>query len=568
MTSRERNAKLDELLRLPAETEWVEFKHNNENPQEIGEYLSAISNGAALHGKRMGYMVWGIEDGTHAIPGTTFRPKLAKKGNENLENWLLHQLIPRIDFTIHEFERNGMPIVLFAVQAANSIPVRFGGEAYIRAGSYKKKLKDYPEKERRLWQILSESPEDWSAQIIEDAKLADLDPAAIKFARIQYRRKYPQQAKGSNAWEVATFLNKAKVCAGGKVTRAALLLLGKPESAYLLSPAEAHITWVLRDGKKQDKDYRHFDLPLILAGEKVLQMVRNLTIRHLPSGTLFPHEVTQYDPWVIRETLHNCIAHQDYKMGGRINVVETPDTLLFTNLGFFIPGTVEQMIQRDAPPEIYRNPFLAQAMVNLNMIDTIGSGIKKMFTRQRERSFPMPDYEVDDQTRVAVRLIGQVLDENYTRLLMSQPELELIDVISLDKVQKKRAIDEESFKRLKARKLIEGRRPSLFVSAKIAAATGGKAMYIKNRAFDKQHYKDMVVAFLKEFGEATRAELDELLVGKLSDALDGKQKKGVVTNLLQDMKNGSLILPDGATRWVKWRLSKRLRKKTVRGDFR
>src|SRR5208337_5303378 len=105
------------------------------------------------------------------------------------------------------------------------------------------------------------------------------------------------------------------------------------------------------------------------AGNKVLQKIRNLTIRLLPSGTLFPHEVAQYDPWVMRETLHNCIAHHDYTLGGRINVVETPDKLFFTNLGFLIPGTVEEMIRSDAPPEIYRNPFLLQAMVNLNMID-------------------------------------------------------------------------------------------------------------------------------------------------------------------------------------------------------
>ena len=516
MTSAELQAKLDELLRLPAETEWVEFKHNNSNPQEIGEYLSAISNGAALAFKSTGYIVWGIEDETHAVLGTTFRPKQAKKGNEDLESWLLHLLNPRIDFTIHEFQRNGASVVLFAVQAANTTPVRFSGEAYIRVGSYKKKLKEYPEKERRLWQVLSESPVDWSAQIVEGATLADLDLEALAFARLQYREKHPQQAAEIGGWDDATFLNKAKVCIGGKVTRAALLLLGKPESAHLLSPAQVRITWVLRDARKQEQDYQHFDLPFLLAGDNVLRKVRNLTIRQLPSGTLFPHEVTQYDPWVMRETLHNCIAHQDYPLGGRINVVETPDTLLFTNLGSFLPGSVEEMIRSDAPPEIYRNPFLAQAMVNLNMIDTIGSGIKRMFTRQRERSFPLPDYELDDPQKVAVRLTGQVLDENYTQLLLSRTELDLMDVIALDRVQKKRPLDDESFQRLKAQKLIEGRRPNLFVSAKIAAATGDKAAYIKNRAFDKQHYKDMVVAYLEKFGEATRAELDKLLLDKLS----------------------------------------------------
>jgi ATP-dependent DNA helicase RecG len=131
-----------------------------------------------------------------------------------------------------------------------------------------------------------------------------------------------------------------------------------------------------------------------------------------------------------------------------------------------------------------------------------------------------------------------------------------MDVIALDKVQKKRPLDEEAFKRLKARKLIEGRRPNLFVSAQIAVATGDKASYIKNRAFDKQHYKDMVVAYLEKFGDAARADLDELLLAKLSDVLDAKQKRLFIMNLLQEMKREGLIAPAGSRRWTRWRLHK------------
>lgn len=548
--------KLDELLRLDSETEWVEFKHNNEKPDEIGEYLSAISNGAALHGKKSGYIVWGVEVGTHKVCGTTFQPKRKKVGGEELENWLLRLLNPRIDFTIHEFLRGGLPVVLFEIQAANSMPVRFRQEGFIRVGSYKKKLKDFPEKERKLWHILSRTHEDWSAHVVECGALVDLDPRAVQFARVQYQKKFPHQTAELSGWDDATFLNKAKVCIGGKLTHTALLLLGKEESTHFLSPAQARITWVLRDENNIEKDYQHFTAPLILASDQLLGKIRNLTIRHLPSGTLFPHEITQYDPWVIRETLHNCVAHQDYSAGGRINVVETPESLLFTNLGSFIPGSVEEMIRSDAPPEVYRNPFLAQAMVNLNMIDTIGSGIKRMFTLQRQRSFPMPDYELSDPNKVVVRLTGRVLDENYTRLLMSQTELDLLDVIALDKVQKKRPLDDEAFRRLKQRKLIEGRRPNLFVSARIANVTGDRAAYIKNRAFDKAHYKDMIVAYLQKFGEGTRSDLDGLLLEKLSDALDGQQKKRYITNLLQEMKKEGHIFPDGTTRWAKWRISK------------
>ena len=549
-------AKLGELLRLPVETEWVEFKRNNEQPREIGEYIAALSNGAALHAQRFAYLVWGVDDTTHAVVGTKFRPKQTKQGNEELENWLLHQLNPRIQNTIHELTRNGVRVVVFAIQAANSTPVRFGGEVFIRVGSYKKKLKDFPEKERQLWRILSEPNKDWSAEPVPGATIRDLDRKALTFARAQFREKNPRHAKEAVSWDDATFLSKAKLVIRGKITRAAILLLGKPESAHFLSPAQTRITWVIRDEKNVERDYKHFELPFILAGDQVLKKIRNLVVRQLPSGTLFPHEVTQYDPWVMRETLHNCIAHQDYELAGRINIVETPDSLLFTNLGGFIPGSVEAMIRRDSPPDIYRNLFLATAMMNLNMIDTIGSGIKTMFTRQRERSFPMPDYEVADPNAVRVRLAGRVLDENYTRLLLSQTELDLNDVIALDRVQKKRPIEDADFESLKLRKLIEGRRPNLFVSAGIAQLTGEKAAYIRNRAFDKQHYKDMVVAYLTKFGEATRTEVDELLISKLSDALDPRQKKEFVRNLLQEMKRSGVIEPDGATRWAKWRLSK------------
>jgi ATP-dependent DNA helicase RecG len=556
MTEAELHHQLTTLLALPAETEWVEFKHNNDNPQEIGEYVSALANGAALHGKACGYFVWGIEDGTHRVVGTAFRPRRARVGNEELENWLLQKLTPRVDFTIHEFTMEGQSVVLFIVQAANSAPVRFGGEAFIRVGSYKKKLKDFPEKERKLWLNLSHSREDWSAQVVPAATLADLDPVALAFARAQYREKNPARAAEAEQWDDITFLNKAKVCSGGQITRTALLLLGREESAHFLSPAQVRITWVLREEKDVEKDYRHFDSPLILASDRVLAKIRNLTVRQMPSGTLFPHEVTQYDPWVIRETLHNCIAHQDYWQGGRINVVERPDSLLFTNRGSFIPGTVEQMIRNDAPPEIYRNPFLAQAMVNLNMIDTIGSGIRRMFLKQRARSFPLPDYDLGDPQRVAVRLTGQILDENYTRLLLSATDLELGDVMALDRVQKKQPINEDAFKRLKGRKLIEGRRPNLFVAAKVAAATGDKAAYIKNRAFDKAHYKSLVIAYLGEFQQASRTDIDQLLWKKLSDALTEKQRRHSVTNLLQEMKREQSIRPLGATRGARWELFK------------
>lgn len=548
------NKKLQELLALPDETEWVEFKEakNNFDSDDLGRYFSALSNEACLKDKSCGWLVFGVRHKPRTVVGSQYRSH--RPDLDRLKQEVAAQTSQRLTFEeIHEVLTPQGRVVMFQIPAAlRGVPTAWKGHFYGRDGESLGPL-NLNEIEQIRAQAMRE---DWSAQVVESASLADLDPDAILFARAQYQEKRPQHAAELAGWDDVTFLNKAKVCVGGKVTRTALLLLGKEESAHLLSPAQSRITWVLKDEQNLEKDYQHFDSPLILAGNKVLAKIRNLTVRHLPSGTLFPQEVTQYDPWVLRETLHNCIAHQDYTLRGRINVVETSDALLFTNLGSFIPGTVEDMIRSDAPPEIYRNPFLAQAMVSLNMIDTIGSGIKRMFMRQRDRSFPLPDYDLDDPGKVVVRLTGRVLDENYTRLLMSQADLDLLDVIALDKVQKKRALDNDTFKRLKARKLIEGRRPNLFVSAKVAAVTGEKAAYIKNRAFDKAHYKDMAVAYLQQFGQASREDLNRLLLDKLSDALDHKQKRHFVTNLLQEMKREKLIQVDGATRGAFWRLYK------------
>lgn len=218
-------------------------------------------------------------------------------------------------------------------------------------------------------------------------------------------------------------MNKAKLTVHGQVTHAALLLLGRPESTTLLAPAAARISWLLKNDRNEDLDYEHFGPPFLLTVDEVLARIRNLKVRELPDGTLFPVELTQYDPWVIREGLHNRIAHQDYGLRGRVQVVEKPDALLLTNVGGFLPGRVETVIEQDAPLEVYRNPFLAEAMVNLNMIDTQGGGIKRMFMKQRQRFFPMPDYDLSQPERVALTVRGRILDERYTRLLMAQTDL-------------------------------------------------------------------------------------------------------------------------------------------------
>ncbi len=554
MNQSELEAKLKELLRHRREKEWVEWKLNNKSYQQIGEYLSAISNSAALYHKDHGYIVWGIDNETGQVVGTNFKPHQEKQGNEEIENWLTRLLDPRINFRIYEFPYNDLPVVLFEIQPAFRKPVRFKGTGYIRVGSYKKKLKDVPEKERELWLILSN--EDWSAGVIKKATINDLDPRAIEFAKRQYKRKNPDKTPEIDHWDDVTFLNKVNVLKKGKVTRTAIILLGKEESEHYLEGSISRISWFLRDENDNEVDYVHFNVPLILAVDKVLERIRNLKYRYMPDDTLFPEEIYQYDPWVIRETLHNCIAHQDYLKRRRIQIVEKPGSLLFTNPGKFIPGSVEDVIRSDSPPDYYRNRFLADAMFRLGMIDTQGGGIKRMFNTQKERFFPMPDYDLSESETVKVRIFGKIINENYTRMLRKIPALNLFDVIALDKVQKGKPITKEEQKRLKDKNLIEGRRPNFYISAKVADATETKAEYVRKRAFDKKFYKELVVQYLERFGEATRRDIDGLLISKISDVLTEKQKKQFIANLLQEMRKAGMIKPEGVTRWTKWVISK------------
>ncbi|MFH1562627.1 MAG: RNA-binding domain-containing protein [Nitrospirota bacterium] len=553
---------LADLITLPKETEWVEFKVDYYDPQEIGEQISALSNSACLHNKAKGYLVFGIENETHNVRGTHFKPKQKKIGNEELENWLAKLLNPRIDFVIYEFQYSGKQIVLFEIDATENTPVRFSGVTYIRVGSYKKKLSDHPEKERKIWKKQAEY--DWSAQICKGATIDDLDKDAIQKARIEYKNKNSRLAKEVDRWDDIKFLNNAKVTIHGKITRTAIILLGNEESTHFLSPSVAQMTWILKDEHNIEKDYAHFGPPFLLNIEKLFGKIRNLKYRYMPDNTLFPTEIDQYDSWVIREALHNCIAHQDYELRGRINVIENPDELIFTNVGSFIPGSVEEVIKLDAPPTQYRNDHLVRAMLNLNMIETIGSGIKKMFQKQRQRFFPLPSYDLTDPEKVIVKIQGKILNENYTRLLIEQMNLGLSTVMLLDKVQKRINISKDEHKFLKSKRFVEGRYPKLFVSSQIAATTGKKAQHIKNKGFDKKYYQDLIIEFIKKYDSAPREEINELLLDKLPDIMTKEQKTRKIHNMLSEMSGKLTMIKNiGSRKKSSWILND-MNKKTIK----
>lgn len=544
--------KLDELIASQFETEVTEFKEakNSFSFDELGQYFSALSNEANLHNKNCAWLIFGIEDKKHIIVGTNYR-KSAKDLN-NLKEEIARQTSEHLSFIeIYECKRKdpagkNQRILLFQIPPApKGIPIAFKRMYYGRDGESLVGLSI-----EKIERIRSQSKsEDWSAKLITEASIEDLDSDAIQFARHVYIQKNPKLAEEVPTWDDQTFLNKAKLTINDKITNTAIVLLGKSESEHYISPATSKITWILKDKDGIEKDYEHFTCPLILSIQEVYKKIRNIKYRYIAEGTLFPDEVQQYDPYTIREALNNCIAHQDYTMGGKIILIEKEDgELIFSNSGDFIPSSIEDVIKSDAPENRYRNSFLANAMVNLNMIDTIGSGIKKLFNIQRDKFFPLPEYDLSDH-KVKVTITGKVLDSNYARKLAEDKTLSLFEIMLLDKVQKNKKLTNEEYKLLKSKNLIEGKRNNYFISSTIAEITNQKPDYMKLRGINDDYCKKIIIDYIKKFKTAKKADLEEILLEKLGDSMTDIQKKNKIKNILQSLRRDGVIEPHGKE-WI------------------
>ena len=553
MTPKQLQETLNNLRSLSAENEVVEFKEakNTYDFTKLGKYFSALSNEANLCGKPNAWLIFGVEDKKHTIVGSQFRPN--RKDLDSLKGEIANKTTNRISFIeIYELPEPEGRVVMFKIPAApKGIPVSFDGHYYARDGE-----ELVPLNLEKIERIRAQATtEDWSIAIIPDAAFEDLDQDAIDLARKNYKSKFPEKAAEVDTWDDVRFLNKAKVTIKGKITRTALILLGKDESEHFLNPAEVKIRWKLVDENNNDIDYEIFGLPLILSVEKVFAKIRNIKYRYMKEGTIFPDEVAKYEPFSIREAINNCIAHQDYTKGARINVIEMEDQLVFTNHGTFIPGSVEKVVIEDAPEEFYRNKFLATAMFNLKMVDTAGGGIKKIFNFQRARYFPMPDYDLSEE-KVKMSISGKILDMDYARLLAQNKDLSLEEIMMLDKVQKKNPLTAFEEKHLKSKKLIEGRKPNYFIGLKVAQNTGQKAEYSKNKGFDKKYYLDLIVKSIKEHKELTRSDVDALLWNKLPEWMEEQQKKNKIGNLLSELRIKEIIENKGTFGNPKWSLKK------------
>lgn len=534
------------------ENEVVEFKlaQRSYDFNKLGKYFSALSNEANLNGQSNAWIVFGVEDEGKVIAGTTFRTD--RVSLMSLKGEIAAGTIGNLTFSeiYEEFlnvDGESRRVLLFKIPAAPSgIPVSWKGHYYGRDGEELGAL-HINELETIRNQVLQS---DWSAGICSDATIDDLDPAAMDRALVNYKIKHPNLVEEVDQWDTEIFLNKAKLTIDGKITRTALLLLGKSEAAHHLSPGVARITWILKDANGVEKDYEHFDSPLLLGIENLFRKIRMIRYRYMLDDTIFPEEVDQYDPYLIREALNNAIAHQDYEKQGRVVVIEKEDdSLTFLNEGGFLPGSVKAVIMANTPSTTYRNQFLVAAMVNLNLIDTIGSGIRKMFKLQRERFFPMPEYVLTNE-KVCVSIVGKVLDVKYATKLAKMPTLHLEDIFLLDQVQKGNPLSDQEISRLRKMKLVEGRKPNLHISSSVAAKTDQAVDYMKQKGVDNSYCRKVILETLEKFGRTGRDEFVELLSDKLSDNLDPKQKVDRVRNVLQALrKEGEISYNEDLRKW-------------------
>lgn len=257
----------------------------------------------------------------------------------------------------------------------------------------------------------------------------------------------------------------------------------------------------------------------------------------------------KYDTETILEALHNCIAHQDYSQNARIIVIERENELEFRNKGCFYDGTYEDYITGERIPDKYRNPFLAQAMANIKMIDTEGFGIHKMFVSQKERYLPMPDYDKSDSENVVLTIPGNVIDENYSLLLLEHADIDLTTAVLLDRVQKGRTISDNAIKKLRKEGLIEGRKPHIYVSKQIAKVTSKEIEYTLKKGFDDAECQEWIVKALKDQKVLSRKQINELLWGKLPIDYTEEQKLSKIGNLLTKMRKQKVIWVDEKRMW-------------------
>ncbi len=395
------NGLVTELRKLPTETGWVEFKENNDNPEEIGEYLSALSNMAALNGKANGYLVFGINDDTHDVVGTTFKPAKAKKGNEDLENWLVRLLNPHLHFKFFELMYEGQPVVVLEIPRAPGRPVQFQGTEFVRVGSYRQKLKDHPQIAKELWRIFDTTP-------FEDLIALEHVDAGTVLSLLDYPSYFELliQPLPSDRDKILDCLKEDRMIAldpagGWQITNLGAILFAKNLDSFRGLSRKAFRV-IVYEGKGRLKTIREqVGRKGYASGfEELIDVINAILPRNEVIGKALRREVPMYPEPAIRELIPNALIHQDFFISGAGPMVEIfTDRMEITNPG--IPLVKPERFL-DNPPRS-RNEALASFMRRIGICEERGSGVDKVVFQTEFYQLPAPIFEtVEDSTRAVL----------------------------------------------------------------------------------------------------------------------------------------------------------------------
>jgi predicted HTH transcriptional regulator len=392
---------VNELRKLPKETEWVEFKHNRAKEEEIGEYLSALANSAALLGKANAYLVWGVDDASHDIVGTVFKPSALKVGNEELESWLLRFLAPKINFRFHELKIDNKPVVLLEIGAAFRHPVQFKHQEFVRVGSYKKKLKNYPEKERELWRVFDQIPFErgMAAEHVSSEDVLRLLDYPAYFDLLEL----PLPDGRTAILDALAKDELIQVCEAGdwNITNLGGILFAKRLEDFLgLRRKAIRVVQYKGRGRVETTREQVGGKGYASGFEGLIEFIMALVPTNEMIEQALRRTVPMFPELAIRELVANALIHQDLFVTGAGPMVEIfDDRMEITNPGEPLVDTLRFV---DTPPKS-RNEVLASLMRRFRICEERGSGIDKVVAQVEFYQLPAPYFEVPEAfTRVVL----------------------------------------------------------------------------------------------------------------------------------------------------------------------
>ncbi|MBR3695915.1 MAG: putative DNA binding domain-containing protein [Akkermansia sp.] len=531
------------------EQETIEFKGTGPGGHNISDYISALANEAFLNNKSHGWYIIGVDNKTRKIVGTQYKNQQGQLSEvqTDIQRKTGYTSDVRIDEVIVDNKR----ILIFKITAAKAgCPIYSMGHAFGRNGDQIVALSK--EKEDRI--RFSAGHYDWSAQIANDATTSDIDTDALTKAKEIYITRKPHLRHEIQQWTCEEFLQRLQLIRGTQLTNAALILLGKADALYKTGAPGTEIRWILQTPRGEMLDYKHLHPPFLLAVEDAYHQIRNTTYRHMTPESIFPEELQRYDDFTLREAINNAVAHVDYMANECINVVEIEnDKVIINNAGSFLPGTLETVLTTTTPYSKYRNDCLANAMIELKLIDKVGSGIRTMFRHQIERLFPVPEYNLTNN-HVQVTIQGKVLNYTFAFNLLHR-DIPAVDIALLYDVYVGRRIEKEGAARLRAKKLITGKFPKIVVAAFLGESATDpeiKHTILQQQEMSTETYIAHIKDILRDGHPRSRSEILHALTPYLPENYNRVEMQTKLSNILHKMHKNKIITSDGLRKAAKW----------------